>query len=169
MQRFVLALSFAVILALNWGTARAQDSAHRRLAEELLILTEVETRTQAMFEAMKKMQMAQLDGMKLPVENQEAATTFRNSIFDVMAQEMSWDKLKEDYVDIYANTFSLDELRGIIAFYKSPTGEAFLKKTPFLMEQSMQVAQKRMASVAPRIQELLKKLIEETRAKPKPQ
>ena len=37
------------------------------------------------------------------------------------------------------------------------------------MEQSMQVAQKRMASVAPRIQELLKKMIEDARAKPKPQ
>jgi hypothetical protein len=43
-----------------------------------------------------------------------------------------WLKLKPAYVKAYAEVLSADELRALIAFYKSPIGQAYLDKMPEL-------------------------------------
>jgi hypothetical protein len=43
---------------------------------------------------------------------------------------------------IYANNFTADELRELTAFYKSPTGQKFLQKTPVVAAQTMAAGQK---------------------------
>jgi len=49
--------------------------------------------------------------------------------------EMSWDKLRPRYVQIYQETFTQKEVDGLIAFYKSPTGAAFVSQMPLLMAE----------------------------------
>ena len=45
---------------------------------------------------------------------------------------------------------------GIIAFYKSPAGEAMLAKTPAIMAKANELVQQQMATVMPEIQKLIK-------------
>jgi hypothetical protein len=42
---------------------------------------------------------------------------------------------------VYANTFSVDELRQLEAFYRQPVGQKFLEKSPALRQQSAQIGQ----------------------------
>jgi hypothetical protein len=81
-----------------------------------------------------------------------------DKMLDMMAQELSWDKMKEDYITLYADTFTEEELKGVIAFYKSPAGQAFLKKQPELMKRSMEMSQKLMLQVMPKIHAMIKEL-----------
>lgn len=50
-----------------------------------------------------------------------------------------------EYVDamavVYANTFTAAELREIAAFYKTPTGQKIVEKTPALTQQAITVGQ----------------------------
>ena len=165
MKRFTLGYIYVLFFLLALHRADAQQQ--RQLAEEILTLTNVAERTQAMFDNLKQMQIAQIDSMKLPPEAHNLANTYREKLSEIMSQEMSWAKVKDDYIKVYAEIFTVEELRDIVAFYKTPTGQAFIRKTPKLLEQSMQVAQRHLQNVAPKIQELRKQMIEEAEAQRK--
>ena len=46
--------------------------------------------------------------------------------------------------------------KGLIAFYKTPAGQAFLDKQPLLMQKTMEMTQKRMMEMTPKVQEMIK-------------
>ena len=118
----------------------------------------------------KQMQMNQLKNMKPPEElskeTSERIASMQEEIMDIMAEELEWDKLKEDYISIYADVFTKEELEGIIAFYKTPVGQKFVEKQPELMQRSMRITQKQMTTIMPKIQKAmqdLKQILKESR------
>jgi hypothetical protein len=78
--------------------------------------------------------------------------------------QMSWDKLRPQYVQIYQETFTQKEVDGLIAFYKSPTGAAFVSKMPVLMQKSQALMQDRVAPLAEKVNAAMAKAVEEARA-----
>ena len=54
-----------------------------------------------------------------------------------MHEELAWNKLEPVYVRIYRESLTQDEVDGIIAFYKTPAGQAMVKKLPALMQKVM--------------------------------
>ncbi len=71
------------------------------------------------------------------------------------------DALKPLFLKVYMDTYTEEELDGILAFYKSPAGQAFVAKTPQLMQRSMQLMQEQMANVQPRLEEASKEFTDE--------
>lgn len=71
-------------------------------------------------------------------------------------------ELEDSMVEIYANNFSGAELRDLVAFYKSPTGQKFLQKTPLITQQTMAAGQKFGQSAGAEAQ---KEMIEQLRSK----
>ena len=51
-------------------------------------------------------------------------------------------ELEGSIVTVYASNFSASELRDLIAFYKTPTGQKLLAKTPVIAQQTMAVGRK---------------------------
>jgi hypothetical protein len=145
--------------------ALADEKSHRKLAEELLTLMDVQNKMDQMVNTIKQMQMAQLQRMNIPPEASEMAKSFQSQMMDLMAKEMNWDNVKQDYISVYVDTFTEQELKGIIGFYKSPAGKAFVKKSPEMMKRSMDISQKRMERITPKIQEMTKKMMEELKAR----
>jgi hypothetical protein len=62
--------------------------------------------------------------------------------------------------DIYARTFTADELRQVTAFYRSPIGQKFLEKMPVIAQESMAMGQKFGQEIAA---EMRTRMIEELR------
>ncbi len=52
-----------------------------------------------------------------------------------------YNAMVDDVATVYANNFTLSELREIEAFYRQPVGQKLLEKTPALTQQSNQVSQ----------------------------
>jgi hypothetical protein len=63
---------------------------------------------------------------------------------------------------VYARTFTIDEMRGVIAFYRTPTGTKLLEKNPALTQATMAAGQQFGRSVG---EDLQKRMIEELRKK----
>lgn len=153
------ALLLAAGLALGGGKALAQETANLALAEELLALMNMPQTIEQSLAAMKQAmpaQMAQMSkamGEEMPAE----APQQTQQTMEIMAEELRWEKIKDDYAALYAATFTADELKGLIAFYQSPPGRAFVAKQPELMVHSMEITQKLMVRVMPRLKELHKK------------
>lgn len=152
-------LVLAAVLAFGGGPALAQTPESQALAEELLVLMKLPETLEQSFAAMRQAMPAQLAqmskamGEELPPE----ATQQTDKTMQVLSEELRWEKMKADYVGLYASTFTAAELQGLIAFYQSPPGQAFIAKQPALMQASMQLNQKLMLRVIPRLKEIYKK------------
>ena len=139
----------------------AQEDARPALAEELLIAMDMPDSIEKSFAMMKQMIPAQMEKMQQATGHTNASPNMANhmdKMMDLMAGVLSWDKIKDDYVALYAGTFSAEELKDLIAFYKSPAGQAFTRKQPELTMKTMEMTQKLMMQVMPKIQALSKEL-----------
>jgi hypothetical protein len=72
----------------------------------------------------------------------------------VVDQSFSWPVLEPAYVKLYGDTYTEAELDGILAFYKSPAGQAMLTRTPELSAGVMQIVHSHMGDFQPKMQSL---------------
>lgn len=62
------------------------------------------------------------------------------------------DEMLAEMVPLYAETYTLDEIRQLSAFYASPLGQKMLANMPKLMSRSMEISNRVMM---PRIQKMM--------------
>jgi hypothetical protein len=145
----------AAVLVLGGVSASAQDPQRSAAAEELLKVMNVQDAIEKSFAMVKKMIPAQMEKMtQMAGETNMPANVSRQTdkMLDMISVEFSWDKIKADYIALYADTFTEQEIKDMIAFYKSPVGQALVKKQPELMKRSMEISQKVMMQIMPKIQ-----------------
>lgn len=65
------------------------------------------------------------------------------------------DRIVEMYVPIYQKYLTLDDLKGIVAFYESPVGKKLGEATPKMTLEGMQMGQKLGMEIANEIQKEL--------------
>jgi hypothetical protein len=54
------------------------------------------------------------------------------------AEYMTWDRFKPLYMNVYRETFTQEDVNGILKFYQSPAGQSYVAKMPTLMSKIMQ-------------------------------
>jgi len=153
--------SIAAMLVLGVMCVSAQETQRRAMAEELLNVMNMQDTIEKSFAMVKQMIPAQMEKMKQVTgdTNMPANVSSQtDKMMDMLAEEMSWNKMKADYITLYAETFTEQELKDTVAFYKSPTGQAFIKKQPELMKRSMEISQKVMMQIMPKIQAMSEEL-----------
>jgi hypothetical protein len=77
---------------------------------------------------------------------------------------MSWEKYEPDMLSIYRESFTQAEVNELIAFYQSAVGRNFASKSPQIAQKSMAVVQVRMQQVIPKMQALVSEILTEVRA-----
>jgi hypothetical protein len=111
-----------------------------------------------MLPQMQAMVTAQMAKTDLPSDARQRAEEMAAKVMALVADRMSWEKAKPAYVRMYAETFSESDIDGILAFYKSPAGQAMLEKMPQLMQKSMELSQQLVGDLMPRIQQMVEGL-----------
>ncbi|MDE2427844.1 MAG: DUF2059 domain-containing protein [Burkholderiales bacterium] len=94
-------------------------------------------------------------------EREQAIDRFLKKTDSILKETINWDVLEPKFVDIYSQSLSQEEVDGIIAFYKSPAGQAFIKKMPVLTHNSLVMRQKMMVPMMQKMQIAVKELQEE--------
>jgi uncharacterized protein len=148
--------------------AHADESTKAAKIDELMRLTNVESMTGKMGGQIRAMMMNQLNAAGLPEESNAGAAEMMNKVVAQVEERMSWDKLKPEYMKVYADVFSEEEITGIVAFYKTPIGHAMLDKMPLLMSKSMEISQRRMAGLMPEIQRQMQEVMQKSKGEKKP-
>jgi uncharacterized protein len=59
-------------------------------------------------------------------------------------EAMSWEGLVEPTIEVYEKTYTEEEIQGLISFYKSPIGIAYINKMPELNKQCSEIIMRRM-------------------------
>jgi len=124
--------------------ATAADMRERtRIAAELITLTGIETMISSLA---TQTAMEIITALRAPPSDQVQAILHR-TLNDVFSAN-SHDLIKR-MLPIYTETFTATELRDIIAFYRSPTGEKSIRTMPFLLERSIAAGKEWAAALQP--------------------
>jgi hypothetical protein len=76
---------------------------------------------------------------------QQDAPKMQARLHAVFADKTLIDDMVNEMVPAYAETYTLDEIRQLTAFYASPLGQKMLAKMPQLMARSMEIGNRVMA------------------------
>ncbi len=101
----IIALLMMFILVFSFGVSAKEDSFHDSVEKLLLLMKQDQILDQA-FEQVKPMVLQQFQQMNLTKEQSEVINKYMGKIFDVMKDEMSWNKMKEDYIQIYMTVYT---------------------------------------------------------------
>lgn len=166
MRSLVLALLIAPTLLL------ADEASKRAKILEYFQLSEVERTmnqsVQQMLAAMRNGFMQQITDVKLNPEQEKVVAQFHTRIGKIMSDAIAWDKIKDEYIDLFAKNFTEEEIDGINAFYRTPIGKAMIQKLPVLMQKGSELGQRRMQAYMPELQRAIGQLIDEVRAATSP-
>jgi uncharacterized protein len=124
--------------------------------EEIFRLTKIDQMQKQMMTQMSAMIKQQTMGNLTP-EQQKNASDMSQRIMEFTMQKMSWDAMKPDFIKLYDDTYTEDEISGILLFYESAPGQAMLAKSPVLVANTMALVQKRMAEIKPELDDMIKK------------
>ncbi|TRL38136.1 DUF2059 domain-containing protein [Methylosinus sporium] len=128
--------SFAVLLTLCGAPARADDRGERiAVAKELLVAMHMTDTAKQMLPALME-QIKSLLGTQNPKLEKDLAEISRRMQTKFIA---SLDELTDQMAAIYADNFSVAELRDVLSFYKSPTGSKLAVKMGQLAKSGMEI------------------------------
>ena len=92
---------------------------------------------------------------------EEYFSNFSEKVFDLLTNEMNWDTLKTDFIELYSQNFTEKEIADMLSFYETDSGRAMVEKMPLVLQESIQLSQNRMMSIMPDIQEMARELQQE--------
>ena len=169
MKRLAIALLLVISFPL---TARADDASRHAKATEMVNLLHLEQLQKQMMDGMLTQMNTitkQMASGKISAEQQAKLDQFQQKVFALIEAQISWKEMQPVYVDLYAKTFTDDELDGILVFYKSPAGAAMISKLPALTAEAQQISQKRIAAIQPQLMQMVQDLAKDAAQTSKPQ
>jgi uncharacterized protein len=137
-------VAFCLSFLFVGSVASAQQLTKRDKVERILTLTRVSG--DAITAQIKNMMTAAMPSAMPP--EQKARMQEANQKIETLMKTVA-EKMRPLYVDLYAETFTDQEIDGMLAFYESTAGKAMIDKQPLIMS-------KVMAALMPEIQRLAK-------------
>jgi hypothetical protein len=129
-------------------------------AREVLKVTRTEEMVGQIISQFRQMMPQMMKSMNLPEDEAGLATEMMAEVEPVLRKGLSWERLEPDYVKLYAEAFTIEELDGMLAFYKSPAGKAMISKMPDVLAKSQGLSQKYMLEVMPEVQKKITEVVE---------
>ena len=128
--------------------------------DRLLVAMDSQKQVELMQQAMGPMMRSAMEQMTKarPITPEQQATLDRMTAKAgaLVREQLSWEQMRPMLLQIYGETFDAGEVEGLITFYESPTGRAFVAKMPMVMQKSMAINQQRMQGLMRSMQDSLK-------------
>lgn len=122
----------------------------------------------SMLEAMNMPEMFQKisDGIaEMLIKSNPLLNQYKAVLKDFYAKCFTYEALKKDYADIYLDEFTIDELKELTLFYKTPIGRKLAMKSSEISLRGAEIGQKVALQHLDELQEALKKATSESQSK----
>ncbi len=160
-----------LVLLFAAGTAGATPPKEATI-RELLTVTKAEKlldNVRGQMDGLMRTVMDQALQGKTPTPQQQAALDhFRQRMSEAMAESLSWERYEPLYIRLYQQTFTEEELQDMLAFYRSPGGQAMVDKMPAFTENLMKELPGMMADLQPKLQKIQQDFAAEMKAANEP-
>lgn len=135
----LVAIACAGWIGLSVSYGQQPGSERYQAAETLVDSTETEESLFDTLEATLDQQTQQFAQMGI---SPEGIAEIKAAMLNFFRKVIQWDEMKPEIVQLYAESFTTDELIELTAFYQSPLGKKTLQVTPQLMAKSAAVGQR---------------------------
>ena len=149
----VMLISLYAGLCAAQSTTPASEASIKELLNVMGARQLVDSMLPQLQSMMKNTTQQALHGQTPTPEQQKVLETMQNKVMTIYKEQMTWEKLEPMYVRIYQATFSQSELDGMLGFYRSPAGQAMVKKMPLALQNSMTEMQKLMTPMMKAIED----------------
>jgi uncharacterized protein len=164
MIRFRL-LFFSVLFIASTAAAQPASEASIR---ELLSVTQARELVDSTNEQLDRQMNAGIRialGERKPTEKQQRAIdNMKSKMLVVMRDELAWERMEPLYIRIYRESLSEDEVAGMLNFYRTPAGQALIRKMPLMMQKIMPEIQGMMGSATPKLRQVQREFMTEMKA-----
>jgi len=173
MSRYIAVV--LIVLSLGCASARADDASKRVKAEQLFVLLHMDRMMDQLMVGVRNQVQQIVQEMPgaddATPEQKKQIVDFQQRVLGLVNDKLGWKALEPDFINLYASTYTEEELDGILAFYTSPVGQKMIEKTPELTAKSTEITQQKMREVQPQlnamVQDFMKQMAAAT-AKPAP-
>ena len=83
---------------------------------------------------------------------------------DAAYKQLTWESLKPEFVEIYSETFTDEEIKGLTEFYKTPLGQKLVEKMPEISAKAGLLIQKRMPAIMADLQKSVAESLQKAKA-----
>ncbi len=158
MKLLSIAVACLALVALPAAAEPARESTIREIIEVTNART-IMDRTAGQIDAMMRQMMEQMMQGQSPTPKQQAALDrYRESVSAITRETLVWERFEPMFIRLYRETFTEEELQPLLAFYRSPPGQAFIAKMPALQEHMMREMPGLMTEFTPKFQAAAKQL-----------
>jgi len=158
---------FLIVLLLSCSATFAQSTVPSEASiKQLLELTQqsrkvIDSATAQMDRLMTSAIEQVTKGEKLSPDAQKMVDQDKSEIAKLIHDTLDYDKLLPMDVRIYQKSFTQAEVDGLIAFYKTPAGQALLSKMPVVVENTFAEMRTMITPITQRIQQMQQSLMAE--------
>ncbi len=151
------ALACSLTLCLFPLAAHADDASKRAKVEQMLTATKIDAVSQQMLSNVPAQirssasRQVMVQAATSP-EQKKIAADYLDQIQTIAKDGAKWDTVHPRIVDLYMATFTEPELDGILAFYKTPAGQALVSKTPEVSQKTVEILQGTLSGMQPQFQ-----------------
>lgn len=151
MKRIICFLTFLILSP----TVVNAEPASEELIRELLVVTEarkvVDSLHSQVGRTLRDVVQRSLKGKVLSPAEQERVEEMNGKMLALLRSELSWEKLEMMHLRVYQELFSEEEITGMINFYRTPAGQAFVKKQPELLRRLLLETQTLQRELQPKL------------------
>lgn len=105
-----------------------------------------------------------LQGHKPNAKQKKAIKRMETRMVALMQKTLTWKKLEPVYIRLYKQSFTEKEVKEMLAFYRTPAGQAVIHKMPVLIQKTMHEVQAMTYSMMPQMQKIQKDFIDDMQA-----
>ena len=159
MSKLILFATLALLSINVFG----QQQSHTDAAKQLLDLMNADQAIEQAYGQMYSQLSGIAEQLGITEDQRPMFESYLERMVVVMKEELSWERMEPFVIDAYVSVYSEEELKGLSEFYASPIGQKFVAKMPELMQATMEMTQKMMGELIPRITEIQQELMAEAR------
>ncbi|WP_419904706.1 DUF2059 domain-containing protein [Kiloniella sp.] len=150
---FVLIILISNVYVLN---VRADELTPEKTAviDELLVLSNAEQAGVLMGKAIVQSMYSGIQEVN-PNLDPKVLSILEEVVFELIDEDKDNGEFKRQLHEIYSKHFTTNELRDIVAFYKTPTGQKTVTAMPLIIQDSMKINQGKAQQIMPRIMQKL--------------
>jgi len=151
----------AILALACCSIAHASESSHRAAVEKMLQATKVESNLDILYKQFGANIDQQFKLLDVPDDVRPILTKFQNQQIDVMREELSWQKLKDNIASAYLKVYSEAEVVELTKFFTSPIGVKYVERMPELMQEMNALIQAKLPILGEKYQRIAEEMADE--------
>jgi len=140
------------------------EPASKESIEKMFTLIDMDKMLDSMYAQMDTIFGQMADEFDVDENKKPTMDKFFAQYTELLREEISWQKMKQPIIDVYAEVFTEEEVSELIKFYETPVGQKMLQKMPELMQASMSITKDLMIDFIPKLEALKQEIKAELNA-----